>query len=75
MVLLLEYNIFVLFPPLLAAMHYNENEERPQAVTEEGVPLFKISFPKARKGECRVEPQKTQHTFGKVSNQKTHILI
>ncbi len=53
-------------------MHYNENGDRPQAETEEGVPLF--SFPKARKGECRVKPQKTQQTFGKGSNQTTHIL-
>ncbi len=35
----------------LAAMHYNENGDRPQAETEEGVPLFKISFPKSRKRE------------------------
>ncbi len=55
-------------------MHYNENGDRPQAETEEGVPLFKISFPKARKGECRVKPQKTQQTFGKGSKQTTHIL-
>ncbi len=54
-------------------MHYNENGDRPQAETEEGVPLFKISFSKARKVECRVKPQKTQQTFGKGSNQ-THIL-
>ncbi len=55
-------------------MHYNENGDRPQAETEEGVPLFKISFPNVRKGECRVKPQKTQQTFGKCSNQTTHIL-
>ncbi len=58
----------------LAAMHYNENGDRPQAETEEGVPLFKISFPKSRKGECRVKPQKTQQTFGKGSNHTTQIL-
>ncbi|KAL0966167.1 hypothetical protein UPYG_G00291830 [Umbra pygmaea] len=52
----------------LAAMHYNENADRPQAETEEGVPLFKISFPKARKGECRAKPQKTQPTFGYVAD-------
>ena len=42
----------------LAATHSNENADRPQAETEEGVPL-KISFPKARKGECRTKPQDT----------------
>ncbi|XP_026081932.1 uncharacterized protein LOC113058347 isoform X3 [Carassius auratus] len=52
----------------LAAMHYNENADRPQAETEEGVPLFKISFPKSRKEECRVKPQKTQPTFGYVAD-------
>ncbi|XP_067237056.1 uncharacterized protein [Chanodichthys erythropterus] len=52
----------------LAAMHYNENANRPQAETEDGVPLFKISFPKARKGECIVKPQKTQPTFGYVAD-------
>ncbi|XP_026081924.1 uncharacterized protein LOC113058343 [Carassius auratus] len=52
----------------LAAMHYNENVDRPLAETEEGVPLFKISFPKSRKEECRVKPQKTQPTFGYVAD-------
>ncbi|KAL2093122.1 hypothetical protein ACEWY4_010434 [Coilia grayii] len=51
----------------LAAMHYNENANRPQAQTAEGVSLFKISFPKSRKGECRVKPQKSQPTFGYVT--------
>ncbi|XP_059389305.1 uncharacterized protein LOC132122845 isoform X3 [Carassius carassius] len=52
----------------LAAMHYNENVDRPRAETAEGVPLFKISFPKSRKEECRVKPQKTQPTFGYVAD-------
>lgn len=60
----------------LAAMHYNENANRPQAETKDGVPLFKISFPKARKGECIVKPQKTQPTFGKGSNKfRQHIFL
>ncbi|KAM4580131.1 uncharacterized protein PAE49_005126 [Odontesthes bonariensis] len=52
----------------LAAMHFNENADRPQAETEEGVPLFKLSFPKSRKGECRAKPVKTKATFGYVSD-------
>ncbi|KAM4527438.1 uncharacterized protein PAE49_024297 [Odontesthes bonariensis] len=36
----------------LAAIHFNENANRPQAQTADGVPLFKISFPKSKKGEC-----------------------
>lgn len=55
-------------------MHYNENADRPQAKTKKGEPLFKISFPKARKGECRANPHKTQPTFGKGSIQTAHIL-
>ncbi|XP_056449822.1 uncharacterized protein LOC130385362 isoform X1 [Gadus chalcogrammus] len=50
----------------LAAMHSNHNVDRPQAETKEGVPIYKMSFAKARKGECRAKPQKTQQTFGYV---------
>ncbi|XP_026128189.1 uncharacterized protein LOC113108962 isoform X2 [Carassius auratus] len=52
----------------LAAMHYNENADRPQAETEEGVPRFKMYFPKGRKGECIAKPEKTQLTFGYVAD-------
>ncbi|XP_074543284.1 uncharacterized protein LOC141803222 [Halichoeres trimaculatus] len=47
----------------LAAMHFNENANRPRAKTDEGLPLFKVHFPKAMKGECRAEPLKTEPTF------------
>ncbi|KAM4593736.1 uncharacterized protein PAE49_009623 [Odontesthes bonariensis] len=47
----------------LAAIHFNENANRPQAQTADGVPLFKISFPKSKKGECTVKRQKTKPTF------------
>ncbi|KAM4560152.1 uncharacterized protein PAE49_012386 isoform 1-T1 [Odontesthes bonariensis] len=50
----------------LAAIHFNENANRPQAQTADGVPLFKISFPKSKKGECTVKRQKTKPTFGNV---------
>jgi len=50
----------------LAAIHFNENANRPQAQTADGVPLFKISFPKSKKGECTVKRQKTKPTFGYV---------
>ncbi|XP_063061927.1 uncharacterized protein LOC134454691 [Engraulis encrasicolus] len=48
----------------LAAIHFNENANRPQAQTADGVPLFKISLPKSKKGECRVKCQKIRLTFG-----------
>ena len=37
---------------LLAALHFNENCNRLQAVTQEGKPQWRISFPKARKGNA-----------------------
>ncbi|XP_028291221.1 uncharacterized protein LOC114454733 isoform X3 [Gouania willdenowi] len=40
----------------LAAIHYNENANRPQALTQ-GEPV------KALKGECKAKPQKTEQTF------------
>ena len=48
-----------------AALHYNENAERAQATTSTGNPLYKLQFPKARKGECRAKPVKTDPTFRK----------
>ncbi|KAG5272506.1 hypothetical protein AALO_G00166280 [Alosa alosa] len=47
----------------LAALHYNENANRGQATTSTGDPLYKRSFPKFRKGECRARPVKTDATF------------
>ncbi|KAK5928402.1 hypothetical protein CgunFtcFv8_013468 [Champsocephalus gunnari] len=52
----------------LAALHYNENAERAQATTSTGNPLYKLQFPKARKGECRAKPVKTDPTFRYVAN-------
>ena len=46
-------------------MYYNENGNRPQAKTDQGVPLFKVHFPKALKGECRAKPLKTEPTYSK----------
>ncbi|XP_063064480.1 uncharacterized protein LOC134456839 [Engraulis encrasicolus] len=50
----------------LAAIHFNENANRPQAQTADSVPLFKISFPKSKKGGCTIERQKIPPTFGYV---------
>ncbi|XP_059386284.1 uncharacterized protein LOC132121128 [Carassius carassius] len=47
----------------LAALHYNENAGRPQATTAAARPVFKVTFPKAKKGEYRVREVKTQATF------------
>ncbi|KAM8755816.1 uncharacterized protein AB9X84_009227 [Acanthopagrus schlegelii] len=52
----------------LAAMYYNENANRPQAKTREGVLLYKVHFPKAMKGQCSAKPHKTEPTFRYVAD-------
>lgn len=40
----------VYFRLYLAALHFNENSKRDQAVTRDGTPMYGISYPKSRKG-------------------------
>ncbi|XP_039678178.1 uncharacterized protein LOC120572797 isoform X4 [Perca fluviatilis] len=47
----------------LAAMHYNENADCEQATTSAGQPVFKVVFPKSRKGEVTARPVKTDPTY------------
>ena len=50
----------------IAAIHYNENCERQQLVTENGDLCYNISYPKAKKGtEAVVKPRKGPPTYGK----------
>ncbi|XP_022098493.1 uncharacterized protein LOC110983498, partial [Acanthaster planci] len=42
----------------LAALHYNENSDRQQATTQEGVKRYRLSKPKYKKGEATVKPIK-----------------
>ena len=49
---------------LLAALHYNENSDRLQAVTKDGRPCYTIRFPKFKKGEYSVRKEKTSATYG-----------
>ena len=50
----------------IAAMHFNENANRQQATTKDGVQRWKVSYPKAKRGEeCVVKPQKVAATYGK----------
>uniref|UniRef100_A0AAV2MJ38 Uncharacterized protein n=1 Tax=Knipowitschia caucasica TaxID=637954 RepID=A0AAV2MJ38_KNICA len=50
----------------LAGMHFNENVKREQA-SSKGQPLFKVSYPKYKKGKPTAKPVKTKPTFGYVS--------
>ncbi|CAJ1055844.1 uncharacterized protein LOC115584440 [Xyrichtys novacula] len=47
---------------------YNENAARPQAQTGEGVPCFKIDFPKALMELCRTKQLKMELTFRYVAD-------
>ena len=49
----------------IAAMHFNENSARPQAVNN-GQPRFEVYYPKVKKGEASVKVVKTDATFGKL---------
>ena len=47
----------------LAAMHYNENADRAQALDKHGQRRFAIKFPKYKKGAFSVSPVKEPATF------------
>ncbi|XP_062615668.1 uncharacterized protein LOC134277345, partial [Saccostrea cucullata] len=47
----------------LAGLHNNENSERDQMFTRQGEPCFTIRYPKGRKGQAVVRPDKTKPTY------------
>lgn len=49
---------------LLAAIHYNFNSNRKQAVTSRGQKQFTVSFPKYKKGGHIVRKVKTSINYG-----------
>jgi len=49
-------------------MHHNENADREQATTAAGLPVYKLAYPKARRGECTAKPVKKDPTYSKLSN-------
>ena len=52
---------------LIAAMHYNHNSSRKQAVTKKGQLQWKKSHPRGRGGEAVVSPILTPIDYGKLS--------
>ncbi|KAF4111800.1 uncharacterized protein LOC131543092 isoform X2 [Onychostoma macrolepis] len=52
----------------LAAMHFNENAVRPQVTTSKEKLVYKLLFPKDKKGGHTVKPLKTEPTFCYVIN-------
>lgn len=63
--LVLQVSCFI-FRLALAALHFNENSGRNQALTKDGQPQFRISFPKSRRREAIAKEIKTCQTFGYV---------
>lgn len=49
---------------MLAVLHFNENGNRAQAVTKEGVERFRVKHPKANGGEPVAVPEKEGPTYG-----------
>ncbi|XP_071377166.1 uncharacterized protein [Centroberyx affinis] len=52
----------------LTAMHFNENATRAQLKTKEGAPVYKIKYPKYKKGKYSIQAVKTNQTSGYVDN-------
>ncbi|KAG0435392.1 hypothetical protein HPB47_018516 [Ixodes persulcatus] len=51
----------------IATLHWNENANREQAVTQAGQLQFKVKSPKARKGHHTAHPEKTKATHDYVT--------
>lgn len=49
-------------------MHFNENADREQAMTFEGTAVYKIRYPKSKKGKPTAKPVKTEPTYGMFRN-------
>lgn len=58
-------SIIYYFRLLVAAMHFNENFGRPQAVTKSGKERIQIVFPKQKQGEFTPKIVKVPKTYSK----------
>ena len=54
---------FQYFRLLIAAMHFNENYKRPQAVTKDGRERIRLTFPKSKQGECTAKIVSVPKTY------------
>ena len=68
------YAMYV-YRTLIAAMHFNENSNRKQAVTRKGEHRFSIVFPKYKKGGYVVKRVVQAPTYGKTIKQKGKIFM
>ena len=57
-------NCLTYFRQLLAVLHYNENADRKHATVNEK-PVYRVTFPKFKKGGFSILPKKTPPTYGR----------
>ncbi|KAK7473608.1 hypothetical protein BaRGS_00035155 [Batillaria attramentaria] len=63
----------ILHRNVLAALHFNENNERKQATRLDGTPRFRVAFKKARKSFA-LEPVKISCTYGYVDELQEQVV-
>ncbi|XP_058500609.1 uncharacterized protein LOC131469558 [Solea solea] len=51
----------------LASMHHNENSSCEQATTASGQAVYRVSYPKSKKGEATAKPVRTDPTYNYVA--------
>ncbi|CAN7941119.1 unnamed protein product [Ixodes hexagonus] len=49
----------------LAILHFNENANNPQAITADGLPQWRISYPKSKKGTAVARPKQAGPSYSK----------
>ena len=61
-----EFNqIFGFYRSALAALHWNANAQREQAVAPDGEQRYKVVYPKAKHGEATLKVVKEEASYGK----------
>ena len=62
---MVQFTHILIYRLWLAALHFNENTQRTQAVTKEGKARYIIVFPKYKRGEYTVRKIFVDSTYGK----------
>lgn len=57
----------------LAALHYNENSYREQAMTQDGIPQVRVVYPKYKKGACSLKKVLVKCTYNYVKELKATV--
>ncbi len=60
------FAILITSRTFLAALHWNENGNRPQAVKKDGTGQYKVAYPKPKEGDFVVKKVLTECTYGMI---------